>query len=138
LRTALDPGLLAVTATASYDQSVHGPASALDGDRNTEWLLPTGTLGTLEIKLKPQRVRHVRVRNASNGSYADRATHDFHIELWREGKLLLKAPGTFPRFETAPGWTAVATDARAKVDTLKFVVDSYHKSGGGLAEISWD
>jgi hypothetical protein len=133
----LDSGLIGVSAKISYDATTHGPSMAVDGDPNTEWLLPNRTTGAIEIHLHPRRLHEVRLRNAHNGAYADRATRDFHIECYRDGKLVHKSAGSFPRFEPAPAWTRWPTDVPS-VDTLKIVVDSYHKSGGGLAEISWD
>jgi hypothetical protein len=133
----LDNGMIGITASASYDQTTHGPTKAVDGDPTTEWLLPSRAAGSLEVHLRPRRLHEVRLRNAHNAGYNDRATHGFHIECYREGKLVTKVAGSFAKFEAAPAWIKVPIDAR-NVDTLKIVVDSYHKSGGGLAEISWD
>lgn len=137
IHSCLDRGLLGVTATMSYDLSEHAPAMAVDRNLATEWLLPNRTLGTLEIRLAPRPLRLVRLRNARNGVYNDRGTQDFHVECYSAGKQVCRLAGSFPLFETTPGWNRLPLDV-GRVDTLKIVVDSYHKSGGGLAEVSWD
>jgi hypothetical protein len=138
IRSLLRPGARAVTASISYDQTIHAPGMAVDGDPDTEWLLPNATLGSIEIKLRPRRLHAVHLRNAHNGPYDDRAARDFHIEGLAAGKLVHKATGSFSRLESQPTAIRIPFETPAAVDTLKIVIDSYHRSGGGLAEISWD
>jgi citrate lyase gamma subunit len=138
IRARLHSGALSATASVSYDQNIHAPAMAIDGDPATEWLLPSATLGAIEIKLRPRRLHAIHLRNAHNAPYDDRATREFHIEGHRAGKLIHKAKGSFPRLESAPAPTRLPFATPAEIDTLKIVIDGYHKSGGGLAEISWD
>jgi hypothetical protein len=138
IRACLHSGALSATASVSYDQDIHAPAMAIDGNPATEWLLPSATLGAIEIKLRPRRLHAIHLRNAHNAPYDDRATRAFHIEGHRAGKLIHTAQGSFPRLESAPAPMRIPFATPAKVDTLKIVIDGYHKSGGGLAEISWD
>jgi hypothetical protein len=138
IRSLFLPGPIAVSASVSYDQSVHAPGKAIDGDPNTEWLLPNHATGSIEVHFDPRRLRVVHLRNSHNPPYEDRATRDFHIECWSAGKLVRTTKASFARLEPAPAVTDFPVDVPGRVDTLKIVVDSYHKSGGGLAEISWD
>jgi hypothetical protein len=138
IRACFHSGALSATASISYDQNIHAPAMAVDGNPATEWLLPNATLGAIEIKLRPRRLQAIHLRNAHNAPYDDRATREFHIEGHLAGKLIHKASGSFPRLEPAPAPMRIPFATPAEVDTLKIVIDGYHKSGGGLAEISWD
>jgi len=112
------------------------PHNAIDGDRSTEWLLENGQTGWLEVRFPSRRIQHVRWINAKNIAADPRGTHDFRIELWRGQELVASHEGSVP-FSPSPVWNDVAI-AGKKITRLRFVVNSFHNSGGGLAELDWD
>jgi len=109
---------------------------AIDGDLSTEWLLENGQTGWLDVHVPSRRIKHVRWVNAKNIAADPRATKDFRIELWHKDRLVNAAEGT-ATLSPNPGWNVVDVDGRG-VDRIRFVVKSFHNSGGGIAELAWD
>lgn len=112
------------------------PDKAIDNDRSTEWLLENGQLGWLDVRFPSRRIRHVRWINSKNIAADPRATKDFRIELWHKDRLVKGVDGT-AAFSPDPAWTVVDVEGRG-VDRIRFVVKSFHNSGGGVAELAWD
>jgi hypothetical protein len=107
---------------------------AVDGKAGTEWLLPDGQTGWIEIRMRPRAVARVLLLNAHNPGYNDRATKDFALELYGDGALLATVDARFGSFDPVPGWLAVPVDA-GSVDRVRLEVRSFHGVGGGIAEI---
>ncbi|MBZ0115745.1 MAG: hypothetical protein K8H88_02030, partial [Sandaracinaceae bacterium] len=129
------------TAIASAVYANHAdyqPEMAIDGDPESEWLLPDHQTGWLEVRLSPpERVGTLRLRNTHNRQYNDRATKDYTVEIYSGGAVVRTIQGTWPRLvPNDPPWTEhqVGVD---NVERIRFVVRSSHNYGGGLAEIEW-
>jgi hypothetical protein len=128
-----------VTVTESghwNDLPQFAPENALDGNRETEWVLPDASHGWLNIELRPARaISTIRVTNGTNGPYRDRGTHAFRVELYRGGEHLRDLNGTFDEID--PDAEPVTLDAGGeRVDRVRFVVVSHHSLGAALAELS--
>lgn len=129
------PPALHAEASAVYSPQFF-PFRAVDGDTTSEWLLPDRTPGWIEITISPPRPVHkVRLMNARNSPYNDRATGVFRVEAFLGEQALGDAEGSFDGFRAEPTWREVALDGR-KADRLKIWVKSYTSSGGGFAEIT--
>lgn len=126
------------TASATFNNAdEYGPASVMDGNPETEWLLPDHASGWLEINVDPpRRINAVSVVNASNQPHEDRATREYTIELWSHGELARSVEGTLP-FSTArnPVRSELGVD---DVERVRVVVRSWHQLGAGLAEVSFE
>jgi hypothetical protein len=132
VRNAVD-----VRASASFNEIQYQPRNAVDGKTNTEWLLPTNTTGWIEVSFRPRLIKEVRLLNASNAPHMDRATHDFRIEGYLNKHLVHTSKHSFAKFEESPKWLTVPVSP-SHVDTLRIVIESQHKFGGGLAELTYD
>ncbi len=126
------------TASATFNNAdEYGPASAMDGHPETEWLLPDHASGWMEINVDPpRRINAVSLVNASNQPHEDRATREYTIELWSHGELARSVEGTLP-FSTArnPVRSEFGVD---DVERVRVVVRSWHQLGAGLAEVSFE
>jgi hypothetical protein len=79
-------------------------------------------------------VKRVKLLNARNTPYNDRATHEFKVEAFSKGALLKSADGRFEAFSPEATWRTVEMGA-ANVDRIRIEVKSWHLSGGGFGEI---
>ncbi len=125
------------TASAVYS-SKHAAANAIDGSEATEWLLPDGTPGWLEVHFpSPRTVRHVRLLNAHNVYYQDRGCERVRVTLYCQYQAAASAEGRFAGI--VAGRSPLDFDLRADCVThLRIEVLSYFKTGGGLAEVEAD
>lgn len=127
------PPRLEATASARFDPRFE-PANAVDGNEKTDWLLPDRASGTLDVKVIPARtLKLVRVMNARNLPFADRATHDLLIEALDHGKVVKSGAFAFEGQSADAAWRSL--DLGVKVDAVRVTVKSWHGLGGGLAEV---
>jgi hypothetical protein len=131
LWTAVD-----VRPSASFSEVLHGPKNLIDGNPKTEWLLPNNITGWVEVSFRPRKLTKVAVMNARNLPYNERGTQDFRIELYRDKKQVFTSKQKFPKFDEKEAWITVPVPGLS-VDTIKLVIESHHKVGGGFAELSW-
>jgi hypothetical protein len=126
-----------VSASAVY--SAEFPASqATDGLVATEWLLPGGQTGWLELSFRSGRhVRSVHLHNARNRWYQDRATRRFRITAFAGERPLASGEGEFDAIDSKNPQREVRLEARA-VTRVRVEVLSHFGSGGGLAEVRID
>jgi hypothetical protein len=108
---------------------------AVDGVVATEWLLPDGKDGWLDMRVSPRRAIHlVRVLNGHNRTSNDRAIRGYRLEAYSGDRLLQTASGEFPGLLPAPTPVDVPLVAKG-VDRLRIVVTSWYGGGAALAEI---
>lgn len=101
------------------------PAYAFDGDPRTEWWLPNGRKGWIEVRVDPPiEVRSVRVMGG-----AERTFGDHRVELWRGTDKRAESRGSEPRMHRI---------SAAGVDRIRLVIDSWPGPGAAVAEINWD
>ncbi|MDW8247197.1 MAG: hypothetical protein RMJ84_11530 [Sandaracinaceae bacterium] len=114
-----------------------GPEWAVDGNPKTEWLLPDHRSGWIELRIHPpRRIKRVLITNACNEPHFDRATRDYLLEVWSNQKIAKRIEGWMP-FSTdrKPIEHEIKVDA---VERLRFIVRSWHRLGGGVAEIHFE
>lgn len=123
-------------ASASGTFSAEHPASlAVDGMVATEWLLPDRTAGWLQISFRSRRtVRSVRIYNAHNRYYMDRASERVRVTAFSDQGPVATAEGRFAAMsiERSALDLPLAAD---HVTHLRVEVLSYFRNGGGLAEV---
>lgn len=126
------------TATAQVSSSYGSdfPAqNVLDGLKKTEWLLPDGQTGWLELTFsRPRSVKVVRLTNSLNGQYHDRATKAFKLEAFTGARVVATAHGAFPPIAETQPTLSVPLVAR-DVTHIRVTIESYYRSGAGLAEV---
>lgn len=114
------------------------PAKAVDGDPVTEWLLPLGAAGWIDVHFDhPRPLRAVRLLNAHNRTHNDLATRDYRIEVFAAGRLAGTAQGVFSGISPTGTWARHAI-AAAGATRVRVWVDTFHGAGGGLGEIQFE
>lgn len=128
-----------VTVTGSGQWSAEFAAErAVDGDPATEWLLPDRQEGTLEVRIAPAtRMNRIRLKNSHNRHYNDRATQAYTVEVYSNDELVRTVEGEWPELSPRPDWTAHELGVD-DVSRVVIRVRSWHRQGGGLAEVDWD
>jgi hypothetical protein len=114
-----------------------GPETVIDGREDTWWLLPDRSEGWVEVTMSPARhIARIGVLNCWNPPHGDRATRDYRLEIYDGDRLVRSIDGTFEH-STSPSrvYHAVGID---DVSRVRFVVRSHHRTGGGLAEITFE
>lgn len=132
VRNAVD-----VRASGSFSEATYDAGKARDGKPGTEWLLPSNAGGWIELSFRPRTIKTVKLLNARNAPFHDRATRAFRIEGYLGKKLVHTSKHSFDKFEENPQWLTLPVTPM-RVDVLKIIVDGHHKAGAGLAEIAFD
>lgn len=115
-----------------------GPEKVIDGDAYTEWLLPTFTTGWIDIAFaRPRALAAVRLLNAHNRGANDMATQRYRIEAFAGARPVGTFTGAFPTLDPEPAWYRAPLPA-AGVTRVRVTVESFHRAGGGLAEIDFE
>lgn len=108
---------------------------AIDGRNDTWWILPDRATGWVEERISPSRhVSQVVLLNSSNPPSHDRGTSDYRLEIYSGGTLARSIDG---HFDWADSPQPVTHDIDMDgVERVRFVVRSYHRTGGGLTEMT--
>jgi hypothetical protein len=113
-------------------------ARIVDGNRDTEWLLPDQAPGWIGVNFAPRPLKAIRILNGHNRTYNDRAVNDFRIEVYLGRKRVHTSKHSFgPGVNPKPDWVRLPVQV-AKADSIVVLVDSWHKNGGSLAELAWE
>lgn len=129
------PKSLKAEASAVFSDKF-AAAKAVDGRPENEWLLPDHMPGWVDVTVLPaRRLKAIKILNAHNPPYNDRATKDWHIDVFsKSGQVLKSVDGTFAQFSDNPPWITVDLGVD-NVARIRFEVRSWHATGGGVAEI---
>lgn len=110
---------------------------AVDGRKDTAWIAPDGTNAYIDFELMPPRkIQVIRLLDTRNPPQDDREVTRFRIEFWRDGLPREALEGGYPA-DDVPKWVAINVDKTWKVDKVRFVIKSFARKGGGLAEIEF-
>ena len=110
-------------------------APALDGLEGTEWLLPETTPGWIDVlPPKPRALKRVRLTNAHNEYYLDRASKKVRVTAFSEAGPVGSVEGAFEEFKQDTSILDLRLEAQ-NVVRVRIEVLSFFKRGGGLAEI---
>lgn len=124
------------TASAVYSWD-HPATNAIDGLDATEWLLPDGASGWLEIRFPWSRnIRQVRLLNCHNIYYMDRGAERVRVTAFGPQGEIASVQGHFTKISGKRN----PIDLKLKADgvtRLRVEVLSHFASGGGLAEVEW-
>jgi hypothetical protein len=120
------------SATFSPEQP---PSNAFDGVDSTEWLLPDGVPGWVELKFRsPRKVRSVRVVNVHNRYYMDRASERVRVTAYAGRAVVGTAERRFKGIVEQRSTQDFKLEASG-VTHLRVEVLSFFGRGGGVAEI---
>ena len=129
---------------SGFNESAHNrdyaPELAHDGDDRTEWHLPDGESGWIELDLgAPRHVSAVALTNGHNPGYDDRAARRVVVHALRSDavgghEVLGEATGEFEAFSTEGERMIVPLSAEG-VDRVRVYVRSHFRNSGALAEV---
>ena len=135
-----------VTATSFYDQGTETfPASNITDGRFDDtgspgnwsfWLTPNGQVGSATIDLGSlYSISSFQLQNTHNRDYNDRGTNAFDISVSSDG--INFTPLVTDSFATWPSIPIVteSTFAPTTGEYVKFNIDSFYGSSGGLNEL---
>jgi hypothetical protein len=124
-----------VELVASASALGYEAEGAADGNPGTEWLLPDGQAGWLDLRWRrPHDVTGVRVINASNGALKDRATRDLEIALYDGPRLLARTTTSFLAIDPDHNVRDLAIAAKG-VTRVRFSLLNFHGNAAGLADV---
>ena len=130
-------GRLYAHASESYDASVYPAQHAVDGLRATEWLLPDGKRGHIDISLATRRpVRAVTIINAHNRAYMDRAIKKATVLVYDDNLLVDRAEVTFGKIEARPAPKRVVMKKGKEATRVRIMIAEHHELGAGIAEVA--
>ncbi len=134
------PATRAQASAVFNDRARYQAEKVLDHDPSSEWLLPNKSRGWLELVFdQPRRVEKVRILNAVNGRRRDRGTKDFIVQVYRRGNRIRSFAGTFPSVQARrTRREQFIFVGLSEVSKVRVEVRSWHKHGGGFAEVSVD
>lgn len=122
-----------VVASAQYGEH-YTALEAIDGDQQTEWLLPDHTAGFVDVHIVPRRrIARVKLMNARNIPFDDRATRDVSVEALDGNHVVKNGAASFEGPSREAVWRTI--EVGTTVDRLRVHVRSWHAAGGGFAEI---
>lgn len=127
-----------IEADASAVYGPDSPASnVIDGDPASEWQLPDGQEGWVEVRITPPgRVETLRLLNSHNRHHNDRASRRYRVDVFAHGNVVHTIESEWEEFEVRPSWVEHAVGV-ADVERIRVEVLSHHRLGGGLAEMEW-
>lgn len=134
-RYFMEADLIEASASAAYSEEFDAQM-AIDGDPATEWCLPDGTLGTLDLKFhRKRRVDAVWITNGHNRHYMDRAIRKAKLVLYDGGRAVerheIELPGIEPLHTRRRIELTGQRGTRLRLEVLEFA-----GSGSALAELS--
>jgi len=113
----------------------HLASAVLDGMEATEWLLPDNSTGWIDIiPPKPRTLHGVRLTNAHNEYYLDRASRKVRVTAYAETGPVGTVEGEFEKFSQERSVLDLRLEAQ-NVIRVRVEVLSHFKRGGGFAEI---
>lgn len=113
----------------------YAAANVNDGLEATEWLLPDGVAGSVDVLFPRARtVQRVHLLNAHNTFHADRAARAVRVTAFSKQGPVASKEGAFEAFSEARSELVLPLEARG-VTRIRVEVLTYFKSGGGLAEV---
>lgn len=125
-------------SASSYYSDDHAPRFATDGIPATEWLLPDGALGYMELTFNRKRPVHgVTITNGHNLNYMDRAIKKARIHVF-DGDITIEThdvelPGIEPKHKPRRVNLSDQRATRVRLEVLEF-----DGTGAALAEFVVD
>jgi hypothetical protein len=134
VRFFLEADQIDATASSSYSDEFEAQM-VLDGDPNTEWCLPDGTLGYIDLAFKHGRHVHaVRLTNGHNRQYKDRAITKAQIVVYYDDNVVERHDVELPGIESDHKERRVELKGRWAT-RVRLEVLAYAGNGGALAEL---
>ncbi len=131
---ALYDARVRVSSSARFDDG-HPARHVVDLSDVTEWLLPDGKNGWVELSFKRRRhLTELSITNAHNQDYLDRAARRIKVICFDGDRIVYESELEFEKIEEKPSPKRIALGG-LKVSKVRVEVLSFWKTGGGLAEI---
>jgi hypothetical protein len=118
---------------SSFFGTAYVPANATDGYVASNWLLPDGTAGWLDVTFDRRKVTTIELVNVQGMSHY--GTLETSIELYSGARRVRAFDLSLRASLGTPNPTRAALLAREPIDRIRINVRTYHDLGGGLAEV---
>lgn len=112
-------------------QYIH--TNATDGFVATNWLLPDGTPGWLEVSFDRRRVSTLEMTNVQNLSHYGAA--ETTVEFYSGARLVRSMDVSMRATVNTANVTRVAIPVREPLDRIRINIRTFHDLGGGLSEV---
>lgn len=123
-------------APESYAAAEYPASYAVDGQRATEWLLPDGKRGHIDLSLATRRpVRAATIINSHNRAYMDRAIKKAIVTVYDDNRQVDRAEVTFDKVETRAAPKRVVLKG-AEGTRVRILISEHHGLGGGIADVA--
>jgi len=124
-----------VTASSHY-AGTFLPEMAIDGDAETDWLLPDHTTGYIDVHIHPaRRIKRIWIVNCRNAPHNDRGSQSYNVEVYRATEKLSVQNGAF-EFVGVNELREIPINEHT--DRIRINITSFFGAGGGLAEVKLD
>lgn len=109
------------------------PANATDGYIATNWLLPDGMTGWLEVSFDRRRVSTLEMTNVQNLSHYGAA--ETTVEFYAGDRMLRSMEVSMRSTVNTAMPAKVNVPVREPIDRIRIHVRTFHDLGGGLSEV---
>jgi hypothetical protein len=118
---------------SSYFSTAYPPTNATDGYSASNWLLPDGTPGWLEVTFERRRVGQLELLNVQGMSHygAENVTVELYSGARSVRSFELSLRGSLGSAKP----TVAPLGTREPLDRIRIHVRTFHDLGGGLAEV---
>ncbi|MEI9953913.1 MAG: discoidin domain-containing protein [Pseudomonadota bacterium] len=123
-----------VVASQTYGDP-YPPEQAVDTLEATEWLLPDGVKGWIDLTFrKPRSVSSVTLVNCHNGGFGDRASAKVLVTAFSNDRVVATVEGKFDKISSERSALDLPLEAK-DITRVRAEVLSFHGRGGGFAEV---
>lgn len=134
LNYVLEADSITAEASAAYSEDLEA-AMAIDGNPDTEWCLPDGTLGYIDLTFSHRRrVDAVVITNGHNRTYMDRAIRRARLSLYDDERVIEQHDVEFPGIEPQHKQRRIALQGK-RATRLRLEVTEFAGTGAALAEL---
>ncbi len=126
-----------VVKLTPHASSSFGPqyafTNATDGYIATNWLLPDGTPGWIEVTFGRRRVSTLELVNVQTLTHY--GTAETTVEFYSGARMLRSMDVSMRATVNTANVTQVAIPVREPIDRIRINVRTFHELGGGLSEV---
>ncbi|MDP3274650.1 MAG: hypothetical protein Q8Q09_05600 [Deltaproteobacteria bacterium] len=123
---------LTAQASSAFD-ATRGATNATDGYPSTNWLLPDGQQGWLDLRFNRRRVSKLTLYNVQGLVHYGSIL--LTIEMYSGARLVRSMEHSMQATVATSLASTVALAAREPIDRIRINVRTFHELGGGLGEV---
>lgn len=131
-RDGLSPRRLAARASATWGFN-YAPPNAVDRDKSTNWILPDGQLGWLQVSFTPKRVRVLRIWQPQGMPMY--AVNRIRVEYMLGTRVVRTESLNIRSMIASPQPVRIPVVGTPLLDSIKIHIEEFATGGGGFAEV---